>query len=143
MERLRRLSNPDKARVKRVLSRLLAQREEIRFACLLGSFLERRDIRDLDLAVWVDFAKLPPDGVLEYELRLSAWLEPEVRLPVDVKVLNDAPLSFRYAATGGISLLVRDEEEWFSFREQTWRDYFDFAPLANAMLADLLSPEGQ
>ena len=143
MERLRRLSNPDKARLKHLLSRLLAQREEIRFACLLGSFLERRDIRDLDLAVWVDFAKLPRAGDLEYELGLSAWLESKVRFPVDVKGLNDAPLSFGYAATGGIPLLVRDEEEWFSFRERTWRDYFDFAPLADAMLADLLSPDSR
>ena len=143
MEPLRRLSDADKARLKRLLSRLLAQREEIRFACLLGSFLDRRDIRDLDLAVCVDFTKLPRAGVLEYELGLSAWLEPSVGLPVDGKVLNGAPLSFRYAATGGIPLLVRDEEEWTSFREQTWRDYFDFAPLANAMLADLLSPDSR
>ena len=143
MERPRQLREADKARATRLLSQLLDHRGEIRFACLHGSFLEGRGFRDVDLAVWVDRAKLSKEAALEYEFELSAWLEPQIHLPVDVKVLNFAPLSFKFAATGGVPLLVRDEEQWFSFREQTWQDYFDFAPLARAVLLDLLSPDSR
>jgi len=37
--------------------------------------------------------------------------------------------------TGGEPLVLRDEEEWFDFRERTWRDYWDFAPLSREALS--------
>lgn len=141
MEWLRQLGEAEKIRVTHLLGRLLDQRSEIRFACLHGSFVERNKFRDVDLAVWLDPARLSQKRVVDYEFDLSAWLERQIPLPVDVKVLNEAPLSFRFAATRGAPLLVRDEEEWFAFRERTWRDYFDFAPLARAALRDLLDLE--
>lgn len=40
--------------------------------------------------------------------------------------------------TKGEPVLLRDEDEWLAFREETWRDYLDFAPLAKEALVDLL-----
>jgi hypothetical protein len=140
MQGRRRLQDADRAEVKRLLTELLAGREELRFACLHGSFLEPGAFRDVDLAVWVDPARVPKEGALDYELALSAWLEPRLRLPVDVKIVNYAPLGFQFAVAKGEPVLVRDEDEWFAFRERTWRDYLDFAPLAREALADLLDP---
>lgn len=134
----RQVTDRDRAEIVARLRRLLGERAEIRFACLHGSFLEPYGFRDLDVAVWVDPAAVPAPTALDYELRLAAWLEREVRYAVDVKVLNDAPLGFRYAATRGVPLLTRDEEEWHAFRERTWRAYFDFAPHAREALLDLL-----
>ncbi len=134
----RHLRNADKAEITRLLRQLLAQREEIRFACLHGSFLEPRGFRDVDVAVWVDPIKIPKENALDYEFRLSASIEGGISHPIDVKVLNYAPLSFQYAATEGEPILVRDEDEWFGFRERIWRDYWDFAPLAKEALLDLL-----
>ncbi len=124
--------------MKRSLRERLAQREELRFACLHGSFLEARGFRDVDLAVWVDPPRISREAALDYEFALSAWLERWIPHPIDVKVLNYAPLSFQYAVTRGELILLRDEDEWFAFREQTWRDYLDFAPLAREALIDLL-----
>lgn len=136
----RRLPDRDKAEIKGLLRRLLAQREEIRFACLHGSFLEPHGFRDVDLAVWVDPDSVRQEAAMDYEFKLSAWIEQGVPHPIDVKVLNYAPLSFQYAVTKGEPVCLRDEEEWFAFREQTWRDYLDFAPLAKEALLDLLGP---
>lgn len=140
MRKRRQLKDHDKAEIKRLLSRLLAQREEIGFACLHGSFLEPHGFRDVDIAVWVDPARIPWEHAMDYEFGLSAWIERRIPQPVDVKVLNYAPLGFQYAVTKGEPVFLRDEEAWFAFREQTWRDYFDFAPLAKEALLDLLNP---
>ena len=134
----RRLPDADKGQIKQTLARLLAARTEICFAVVHGSFLEPRGFRDVDLAVWVDAAKVPRESALEYEFGLSASIERSIPLPVDVKVLNYAPLSFQYVATRGDPVFLRDEEAWFTFRERTWRDYLDFVPLAKEALLDLL-----
>jgi predicted nucleotidyltransferase len=136
----RQLEEEDKTKIKSVLSQLLAQREEIRFACLHGSFLGPHGFRDVDIAVWLDPGRVPRETAKDYEFTLSAWVERELSHPVDVKVLNYAPLSFQYAATDGEAVFLRDEEEWFAFREQTWREYLDYAPVAKEALLDLLSP---
>jgi len=59
---------------------------------------------------------------------------------VDVRVADFAPLGFRHAVTRGRLLLAHDLEAWFTFRERTWTEYFDFAPVAREALADLLGP---
>lgn len=137
----RQVKDRDKAEIMARLRRLLDERAEIRFACLHGSFLEPYGFRDVDVAVWVEPVAVPAPTTLDYEFRLAAWLEREVCYAVDVKVLNYAPLGFRYAATRGVPLLIRDEEEWHAFRERTWRAYFDFAPHVREGLLDLLETE--
>jgi predicted nucleotidyltransferase len=138
MKGRRRLGTTEKADVKRLLQQFLGQREEIRFACLHGSFLEPSGFRDVDVAVWVDPAGVPEEKALDYAFTLSARLEHWISLPIDVKVLNYASLGFQYAAMQGEPILVRDENEWCDCRERLWRDYWDFAPLAREALLDLL-----
>jgi predicted nucleotidyltransferase len=138
MNRRRQLPEGSKANIKRQLRQLLDQRQEIRFACLHGSFLEPQGFRDVDVAVWVDPSAVPKEKALSYAFTLSAWLERRISLPVDVQVLNDASLGFQYEATKGEPILVRDEDEWCDFRERLWRDHWDFAPLAREALLDLL-----
>lgn len=139
MRRVRRaLAGPERDELRRRLGEALEGREEIRFACLHGSVLGSHGFRDVDVAVWVDAARVPPEAAMDYEFALSAVLERHVRLPVDVQVLNHAPLGFRYAVTSGEPVQLRDPGAWFEFRARTWRDYLDFAPLARAALFDLL-----
>ena len=137
-----RLSQEAKDQIIEKLARLLAQREELQFACIHGSFLEQAvGFRDIDIAVWVDSSIAARKDALSYEWDLSSWLEhgmSQPSYPIDAKVLNHAPLSFRYAACGGRLLLARDESAWYDFRERTWIEYLDFAPLARQILRDLL-----
>ena len=58
-------------------------------------------------------------------------------LSVDVRVVENAPPSFRYAVTRGEELYVRDRQAQAMFREQTWNEYLDFAPLREEALRDL------
>jgi hypothetical protein len=139
MMALRNLSSAAKEQVVRRLRQLLHQHEEMVFSCIHGSVLEVSGrFRDIDVAVWVEPSEISPEAVVEYQCQLSAWLERSIPYPVDVRVLNYASLGFRHAASGGLLLFARDDEVWYNFREETWTQYLDFAPLARQMLFDLL-----
>jgi hypothetical protein len=51
-------------------------------------------------------------------------------LPVDVRVLNDAPVAFRYHALKGTVLLVREADFLDELRARTWDASCDVAPFA-------------
>jgi uncharacterized protein len=119
----------------------LSARSEVRFAYLHGSILERTTVGDVDVAVSVDPDRFPSD-ITAYELTLESVLERGLGLPVDVRVLEGAPLSFRYAVSRGDAVYVRDPEALATFREHTWRAYLDFAPLRESVLRDLARRPG-
>lgn len=137
MNERHQLGDAEKRAVKNRLRERLAARPEVRFAYLHGSFLGSDRFGDVDVAVSVDRGRpLAPDPTT-YELDLEAALERHVGLPVDVRVVDDAPPGFRYAVTLGEALFVRDREAWAMFRERTWNEYLDFAPLREEALRDL------
>ena len=135
----RQLCQKDKSDLVQRISSLLAQRPEVDFACVHGSFLETElGFRDIDLAVWVDPLHVSKDAVLDYQWKLSAWLEKDIPHPIDTLVLNYSSMGLRYNASGGLLVWAKDPVLWYNFREQTWLLYLDFAPLAKMMLLDLL-----
>ncbi|MGI9953423.1 nucleotidyltransferase domain-containing protein [Moorellaceae bacterium AZ2] len=105
--------------------------KEIVFAYLHGSFLLPVPRGDVDIAVYVEESALKA-RVWEYEADLSAALEPLVGMPVDVLVLDRAPVALRYHATRGEVLVSKNELARYTFLEETWREYFDCQPLFRA-----------
>ncbi len=118
------------------LRELLEPREEIVFAYLHGSFAEGLPCNDIDLAVYVDKARV--EDAFDYEMGLSVELTRALRFPVDVHVLNDAPLGFQHSVLQGEAILVRDEEFLADFIERVAREYMDFAYLGRMYLEELL-----
>ena len=123
--------------IKESLAAHLSARPEIRFAMLYGSAAEGRAFRDLDIGVFVDRAKVSAEADLDYAFALADELAAILPFPVDVRVINDAPLPFRYNVSRGIPLAVRDEECYYTFLERTWDEYLDFQPIALQYLRDL------
>ena len=113
-------------------------RPEIVLAVLHGSFVAGGPYRDIDVAVWVVPADRPDTGWHRYAIDLAAELTVALSAPVDVQVLNEAPLAFRYHALGGQLLVVRDQQFFHDLRERTWDDYFDFLPFARENLRGML-----
>jgi len=126
-----------RSRIAAELKRRLEDRPEIVFAYLHGSFTSPGPYRDVDVAVWVDPAREPDHGT-RYALDLALWLERGLGPRVDVQVLNDAPLAFRYHALAGRLLFTRDDEFLDELRARTWDEYFDFEPFARQYLRDAL-----
>ncbi|SRR6266852_8873147 len=121
------------------LHRELEVRPEVVLALLHGSFSKGGAYRDIDVAVWLDPERLSPDERFRYALDLSVHLHLQLVSPIDVRVLNDAPLAFRYHALQGRPLVVRDERFLDDLRARTWDDYLDFQPFARQYLREALS----
>lgn len=76
---------------------------------------------------------------MQAELKLEAELYNLIQYPVDVRILNGAPLSFRYnVIKHGRHLAVLDDDARCDFEEATVSNYFDFAPYRKMYLQEAL-----
>ena len=132
-------SEADRERIVARLKRELKARSEIVLALLHGSFTQGGAYRDIDVAVWLDPGRLSRDERFRYALDLSVHLHVQLGRAIDVRVLNDAPLAFRYHALKGRPLVSPDEEFLDELRARTWDDYLDFQPFARQYLREALS----
>jgi predicted nucleotidyltransferase len=107
------------------------------FAILYGSAADSESFRDVDVGIWIDRTVLPPAQDLDFAFDLAAKLEKLIPFPVDVRVINDAPLAFRYNVSKGIPLIVHDEEQFARFLERTWDEYLDFEPVAMQYIREM------
>ena len=112
--------------------------EEIVFAYLHGSFLNKGDFADVDIALFLDSTKVSKEEIFSYELEKAVQLFRQVGLEVDVRVLNYAPLGFQFNVTKGTLLFTRDERFHQEFIERVWLEYMDFNFLSRQILRDAL-----
>jgi predicted nucleotidyltransferase len=141
MERLRDLVKEERKEIKEVLSNCLGKKEPILFAYLHGSFAEERPFRDIDIAVFVDGSRISKKEALDFEVSSSIKLGKTIRMPVDVKVINYAPLAFQYYSTAGTLLMCRDDDFRVDFLTKTRSLYFDFRPSSERFLMEMLYAE--
>ena len=134
----RTLNWDEKERIMQIVADVLATRPEIVFAYVHGSFLSEGPFHDCDIAVFLAPDAVAPDRLRGYECELAEAIEDGINVPADVRVLNDAPLSFRYHVLKGQLLMARDREILDTFRERTWDAYLDFAPFAQQYLREVL-----
>ena len=111
---------------------------EIQFAYLHGSALEGLAYHDLDVALYLEPAHPAAEDAFDYEMRLSVELTQALGFPVDVHVVNQAPLGFQHTAVQGDLLLVRDANLLLSYLESVGRRYIEFAHLGRAYLQEVL-----
>ena len=99
--------------------------KEIVAAYLYGSFITDLFFSDIDVGILM---KNDIEKTLDFELGLESRLEKIVKYPVDVRVLNKAPLSFcrnviRYRKV----ILDTKPNLRADFEGQVLKQYFDFA----------------
>lgn len=131
------LSRQEKEAILFALCKGLGRWGQISFAYGHGSFFKEGPFRDVDVAVYL---RPPLSHPLELELALESELAGEIRpVLVDVRLLNRAPVSFRYRVIKeGRPLVVRDEVAMADFVEATIRDYLDFSPFRREYLMETL-----
>jgi len=118
----RELTGPEKERAIDALRERLREEEGIIFAYIHGSFVELNRFRDVDVGVWVKDGEDP----FRYAVDLAAKVGVEVGLPLDIHVLNESPLPFKYQVLiKGTLLFSRDE--WLRLRliDEIARQYQD------------------
>jgi len=118
----RTLTEEDKRKILEKIKTALEKDEEIVFAIVHGSFIERDSFRDIDIAVWIK----DPEKAPQYTINLSSAIEAETKTPVDIQVLNEAPLPFKHhVLTRGKTLFSKDEKLRTTLTDETIRQYFD------------------
>ena len=117
----------EKNQIMEYLKNMLFSRDEITFAYIHGSFLRSESFRDIDIALYCNSMPASP---LDYELDLEVELSLAKKLPcdADVRILNGAPLSFKYSVIkDGNELFHKDLNLIADFKSITIRDYLDFS----------------
>lgn len=127
MSRLHRMRREDRHRIELCLAAELASDRSVTFAYLYGSFVESRPFHDIDVGVYL--GTISADRVTVTALNLAQRLSDQARMPVDVRILNVAPVSFLYHVLRGQLLYCRDDAVLTEVMERTVSRYLDMAPL--------------
>ena len=106
------------------LEALVDSRPDVSFAFVFGSFLEQGEFRDIDIGIWTT-----PSASSRVDVELAADASATLGVPVDVRRVNDAPVSFLFHVLRRRALVVRDEIMLATLMERTARAYHDSAPL--------------
>lgn len=121
--------------IKAISAYLDRQRQDIITAYLFGSFVTDESFSDIDLAILTQMEIAKP---LEFELGLENELEKVARFPVDIRILNSAPLSFcQNVIRHGKVILDKDPTFRSDFEGKTLKQYFDFSHFRRQYLAEV------
>lgn len=129
------LTNIQKEDTLRRIASDLNGHEEITVAYVFGSFNNPVCFSDIDIALLTD-EKITDS--LNYELELEIELEDAVKYPVDVRVINNAPLAFcQNVIRHGRIILQRDPNLHADFMGRILKEYFDFVPFRRRYLKEV------
>jgi uncharacterized protein len=132
------VSADQRIRIRESLATILRRDERISFAYLYGSFTDDTSrFHDIDLGIFFTGNNLPQ--MSENALTLAADLTPIVTFPVDVRVLNNAPVSFLYHVFQGDMLCENDEDLRCRVMEHTIRHYLDIQPILRQAMKEVFS----
>jgi len=132
----RHIFSPEKQLLIDRLSSSLRSRDNILFAYVYGSFARDKTFVDIDIGVYLR----KPDLVdpLDLELELETAIQSIIQFPVDVRVINFAPLSFVYNIIKESILAVdKDPDLRADFEGRIFKKYLDFVPYRKRYLKEV------
>ena len=119
------------------ISVYLQQHSEIYAGYLFGSFVTGGSFADIDLGVLL---RQESEDLLEYETELESNLENLVKFRLDIRVLNQAPISFVQNVIRHGRVVVDMEPNLRSdFENYVLKKYFDFARFRRRYLAEVIN----
>lgn len=121
-------SSEERNKTTELLRGRLREESGIVLAYLHGGFLKERPFRDIDIALWIK----NEEEAWYYAVDLSAKLEIEIGLPIDMQVMNRAPLQIRHEVlTRGSLIVSRDDGFRTRLLDETLRQYMDLQQVLN------------
>ena len=113
---------------------VLQEDPQVLLAYLHGSFSREEPFRDVDIALWLQSDD--PKTAYHYSVQVAITLSTTLGLPVDIQVLNQAPLPFQYFVLSyGIQLLPRNQVLHYRLLDLLTRQYLDFQTLTQNTLS--------
>ena len=131
-----------KNQIKSSIAEILMTVEDIHFSYMFGSFIEENTpFHDIDLGVF--FAEKNRLRMTEAAIDLAILLSWKTAYPVDVRVLNFAPVSFVYHALRGELIYEKNTDIRCQVMENTVRKYLDMKPILYRATKEAYSHEPQ
>jgi len=138
MMKKRNLTTNEKEAVIGRVSEILQQKAFVLFAYIFGTFASDADFGDIDVGIFV--ADRDIKSALQTELDMEGELEDAVKIPVDVRIINHAPLSFVYNVLRGGSVIVDNNKSLRAeFEGLIYKKYFDFRYLRREYLREIVN----
>jgi len=114
-----------------IIKDYLSDKKDIIFAYIHGSFAEGSSFKDIDIAIF----RGKPINTIEFESDLSYELTEKTGYPVEVRVINNAPVAFQMAVLRkGRLLLSRVDDVRTDFIENVGRRYREYTHFRNIVL---------
>lgn len=121
------LSDAEKVKIIARLEELFEKERRIQFAYLFGSFIENIPFHDIDIGV--GGRGLSSKNAAGFSVELSKKINHRLNYPIDIRVLNFAPIPFRFHAVSGRLIYLKNEQVHSEFLEDTMRRYLDIQPI--------------
>jgi len=130
------LSRSEKEKVIQIiLSHFFQQYDEIFSVYIFGSFISKRHFSDIDIGIITD---MDLNKTLDFELKLENRLEKLIKYPVDVRILNQAPISFsQNVFRAGRVIIDKNPNMRADFEGRILKQYFDFSPFQQRYLQEV------
>ncbi|MBW1957538.1 MAG: nucleotidyltransferase domain-containing protein [Deltaproteobacteria bacterium] len=130
------LSRSEKEKVIQIISsHFFQQYDEIFSVYIFGSFISKRHFSDIDIGIITD---MDLNKTLDFELKLENRLEKLIKYPVDVRILNQAPISFsQNVFRAGRVIIDKNPNMRADFEGRILKQYFDFSPFQQRYLQEV------
>ena len=115
----------NKKEVMEKIESFIKNHDEIIFAYIFGSFVENETFNDIDLAIYTDENNISTKEIF-YAVELSNQLEKNIKIPVDVIVLNKTSDFLLHRISKGILIKNSDDDMRINFITTHWKKYWDF-----------------
>lgn len=129
------LSQAEKDIIIQRIREYFSEQPEIIAALLFGSFVEDQ-FHDIDIGLFLDPSFPPPRY---YEQRLEREISNLAHFPVDIRILNTAPVRFVYQVLKKQNIITcKNMNAFSSFESKILREYFDYAYYLNRYRREVL-----
>ena len=115
------------------IQKILEKDENITFAILHGSYLINPHFKDIDIALFLE-PNIKHEFANYYEVELPIYLMREIKVSIDISILNNSSFGFKYQTLKGKILFCRDYEKYYQYAEEILRVYLDYQPLITKAL---------
>jgi predicted nucleotidyltransferase len=126
--------NIDRLKLVGTIVSQLEKEHNLAFAYLYGSAVEQQSVHDIDIGLYYESTDSLPTS--DQMLTLAHQLSSALHIPVDVRILNHAPLSFLFHTLHGQLLTCQHPDLHATILEQTAREYLDIAPFLRQSTKD-------
>jgi predicted nucleotidyltransferase len=122
--------------IQRIVLHLENEQPELLAAYIFGSFVTDKPFADIDLALFVGSRVI---DALSFELITENKIEHLLRVPVDVRVMDNAPLSFQYQVIhDGKRIINRSPNVIADYEGQILKQYFEISRFRRRYLKEVV-----